>query len=480
MNLLFRRVFLTRAALAMASLSLVSLAAGCAPAAPPADKSEIVVLPGERHQTMRGWEVTAVMANDERPEAIPLYKDQVYDEAVDEVGIDRLRVEVRSGAENPDSSWKRFMSGEISPSQWRPLRYATVNDNDDPYTINWKGFDFTELDESVENIVLPMKERLEARGEKLFINVCYVAFTGQITKGGYVHDDPEEYAEFVLAVYLHLKEKYGVVPDAFETLLEPDNHVKQWTPTYMGKAIAAASKRLKENGFTPAFIAPSTMDMARAAPWIDGIAKVDGAIDNVVEVSYHRYRHSSRKNAERIAKTAAHYGKATSMLEWWFGNADHRVLYEDLAYGNNSSWQGRVLSTLFDVDLSDPKNPKLSFKPDVRLNRQYFHYIHFGATRIGATSQDENHIRPVAFINPDGGYVVVVSTDAAADLDLKGLPPGDYSVSYALESSDVLTPPVTVEAGADGALSTRIPGGGVITIAATGGETSGSHDEQGE
>ena len=108
--------------------------------------------------------------------------------AVNDVGIDRVRLEVTSGAENPPGHWVRM----VDP---RGGRYSTVNDNDDPYTINWKGFDFGRLDAKVEEMVIPLQRRLEARGEQLFVNLCYVAFTHQIRFGKYTQGDPEEYAE---------------------------------------------------------------------------------------------------------------------------------------------------------------------------------------------------------------------------------------------------------------------------------------------
>jgi len=39
----------------------------------------------------------------------------------------------------------------------------------------------------------------------------------------YIHGDPAEYAELVLATYTHLDERYNVTPDCWEVILEPDN-----------------------------------------------------------------------------------------------------------------------------------------------------------------------------------------------------------------------------------------------------------------
>ncbi|MBI4674397.1 MAG: hypothetical protein HY741_22360 [Chloroflexi bacterium] len=45
---------------------------------------------------------------------------------------------------------------------------------------------------------LPMRQKLQARGESLFLNVCYVAFTSNPYMQ---YTNAEEYAEFVLATY---------------------------------------------------------------------------------------------------------------------------------------------------------------------------------------------------------------------------------------------------------------------------------------
>ncbi|MHC4753045.1 MAG: hypothetical protein ACYTFW_24675, partial [Planctomycetota bacterium] len=95
--------------------------------------------------------------------------------------------------ENPN--WSNYQTGIIDYPTWRSRRYATVNDNSDPCSINWAGFHFSEIDHQVDTIITPLKKLLEAKGEKLYVNLNYVAFTGQITGGGiYIHNNPEEYA----------------------------------------------------------------------------------------------------------------------------------------------------------------------------------------------------------------------------------------------------------------------------------------------
>ena len=109
-----------------------------------------------RFQIMTGWE-----AHTQSGEANPLFRefrDALFDQAVKEVGINRLRVEIRSGAENP----VEFTLADND----RCKRWDSVNDNDDPRLINPAGFHFSEVDSTIARVVLPMKQRLEARGER--------------------------------------------------------------------------------------------------------------------------------------------------------------------------------------------------------------------------------------------------------------------------------------------------------------------------
>ncbi len=445
-----------RASRYLLMLALGLLSAACAPRA-----ATITVDPAQKFQVMRGWEVAADVGEEDGSGGPAPYSGALYDLVVNDVGVNRLRLEVRSGAENTDGNWRRYHAGEISYEQWRPLRYVTINDNDDPHTINWEGFDFSELDYTVETLLLPMRERLEARGERLFVNLCYVAFTKQIRGGPYIHDRPEEYAEFVLAAYMHLRDTYGFVPDSMEPVLEPDL-VKQWSPRLLGEAIAATARRLRENGFTPAFVAPSTTDMAHAVPWLEGIAEVDGALDPIVEISYHRYRNASAQNARAIAAVAARYGKATAMTELWFGRATPDVLYEDLTVANVSSWQGRASRGVAEIEESDGAPARLSVNAETRFTRQYFQNVRFGAQRVGASAP--RSVRPSAFVNPDGSFVVIADVDHAMNLTIRGAPGGAYRARYVLADGKLVTLGEPIVPDADGALYVRMPGKGIIAI----------------
>ena len=436
-------------------LTFLAGQAGCARSALAV---EIFIDPGERHQMISGWEATAELT--ENPAApMPASRPAVLDTVVDDIGINRVRLEIRSGAETRSDIVRRFIEGEVSIDAWRRQRYAMQNDNTDPNVIDWAGFDFSELDWHVRTSVLPLQERLAARGEKLFVNVTYVSFRD----GYYFQQDPEEYAEFVLATYMHLKQRFGIVPDAWEVILEPDMSNGAWDGRTIGRAVAAAARRLRQNGFTPAFIVPSVTNVDNAARLIDEIAQVPGAMDAVVEFSYHRYRGNPERSLPQIARRAEKYGKRTSMLEFWFGRGNTEVLHQDLKLGQVSAWQGRVIGGHVNVANPNDKNSLVLPRDEVRYNLQYFRYIRAGAQRVGASSSDPRHIDPLAFVNTNGKFVVVALAEAAADLTIRGLPAGRYRVSFAVSQGSILRPE-RLDVAAGEALKTRIPGAGVITI----------------
>lgn len=415
-----------------------------------------------KHQIFTGWESTPFITEPCDPNFSKL-RDNMLKLAVDEIGINRIRLEIRSGVENNVDHYSIFVNNgcpDAGPDYltWRQNRYATVNDNNDPNSINWSGYYFTNLDHSIDSIVLPMRKLMQATGEALHINLCYVAFTGQIVNGMYIHDNPNEYAEVVLATYLHMKDKYGFVPDTWEVILEPDL-VAQWnTGTVVGKAIAAAAIRLKENGFTPRFIAPSTTNMSNAIPYFDAMIQVPGVLPYLEELSYHRYSGVSPESLQTISDRGIEHNVNTSMLEHWFDNATYHILHEDLTIGRNSAWQSNVISALFNINGSD-----ISISKTQQFIRQYSKFIRKDAQRIQAISNDEFNFNPIAFINKNGTYVVVVKVASGGGIDISGLRPDTYGVRFTTtDQFNVDLPDVNVISGAS--LNTTIPSGGVITM----------------
>lgn len=438
------------------------------PASPsgPAPATVITVDPSTRFQTMTGWEATA-QAGQGIIASYPAYRDHLLDLAVNKLGINRLRVEVRSGSENPVDNWTLMQTGAESAADWRCQRYATVNDNADPMVINPAGFHFSDVDSTMKLLVMPMKALMDARGEHLYLNFDYVAFATQCSNTPYAHlNNPAEYAEFVLETYQHLKSTFNIVPDSWEVILEPDNTGGLWSGTMVGQAIAAAGDRLKAAGFTPHFVAPSTTNMSNAAQYIDAVMAVPGAQQYVKELSYHRYSGVSDDALAAIASRAKKYGVQTAMLEHI--GSDYRDLYTDLVSGQNSAWQEFTLAFNGTDDggayfvVGSGASPTITMGSRTSYLMQYFRHVRGGAVRVGATGGTDA-AAPVAFVNTDGGFVVVTKTTGALTFRINGLPAGSYGVSYSsAAASGTELPSITATNGQG--VDITMPAAGVVTV----------------
>ncbi len=176
--------------------------AACGFARSPAQEGLITINADTTYQTMIGWEATTQAGQREHRAKWLKYKDQVYDLAINDLGINRIRLEVEASS---------------------------------------SGFMWDKFDQSLAEVVIPLRQRLQARGERLWVNVCVVE--------GALKDNSSLYAQNVLATYQRMQSKYGFVPDSWEAGLEPDHFDWGTQGSTMGNAIVAAGKLLAANGY---------------------------------------------------------------------------------------------------------------------------------------------------------------------------------------------------------------------------------------
>jgi hypothetical protein len=192
-----------------------------------------------------------------------------------------------------------------------------------------------------------------------------------------------------------------------------------------------------------------------------------GIADRLQTLSYHRYRGFSERDLTELASVASAEGLQTAMLEWWSAKNGYVTLHEDLKVGMNSAWEHGSLAgaepmDLYRIDVNDPAQPQITLGERARYTRQYFQYVRRGARRIGAASKNDS-LDPLAFVNTDGRYAVVVKADGAEEFTVSGLPSGTYGATYATEAEwGVSLPDQTIAAGE--LLSVSIPDTGVLTI----------------
>lgn len=431
----------------------------------PPTGNNISLNPATVYQTMSGWEVTGEAGQLHSP-AWNNYKNALLDQAVNDLGINRIRAEIKSGIENPTDYYAQWRAGVINESQYNSKRYEIINDNSNPNTVNPNGFKWTQLDAIFDDLVIPLKQRLSARGENLWVSICYVDFGSS----AFEHkDNPAEYAEFVTAAYQHIQARYGFVPNSWEIILEPDTETAAWSAEQLAQAVRAAGDRLGTASYTPNFVGPSTTSAANAPTYIDQIAQTTGAMQYMAEFSYHRYCCATTDVLTNIANRAVQHNKRVGMLEWI--GADYVTLHQDLKVGRNSSWQQFTLAFPNEPDnggqyylITDliPTLPIVTMGSRTKMLRQYFKFIRVGAQRIQAMTGNSN-FDPLAFINPDGKYVVVVKTNSGGTFNVHGLPAGTYGIKYSTDLLyDVNLPDVSISSGQ--AVPANILTSGVITI----------------
>lgn len=379
--------------------------------------------PSRTFQTMDSWEATAKMwefdkrANRFDGSWIPI-RDKILTALVEEGGINRLRLEMRSGMENPVDYWSQFQAGRLSYTGLKAHFYEKINDNNNPWVLNPKGIQFSELDFRVENIILPAMRIARRLGRPMTFSLCYVDFRWTKLKGTLSHaDNPEEYAELVAATYAHLKEKYGLVPAALEIILEPDNS-DGWHGKQVGEAIVAVTRRLAKQGVNdPRIIAPSTSVARKTLPYFDELSAVPGAARHVTTLSYHRYGgHVSDDLLAQIVGRARKHGAQTAMLEYTHARIDD--LFADLTKADVSSWQkysismvagrgGNAPGNMLIVTDPNPDHTRMQLLHSSTAMAHIFRGVDRGAVRIGSPSS-QPWTKAVAFRNPDNRMTVAI------------------------------------------------------------------------
>lgn len=452
-------------------LSVISLALVLV-MAPVLCAQTITVTTGTTYQTMTGWEGTAQIgwgdidgANDIRHNW-RTWRDPMVTNLLD-LGINRIRVEVRSGIENSTDYFQQFLDGQVTAATYSSNRYTRVNDNADANSRNDAGFAWASLDYQMRGIAIPLKNELAKRGETLHLNICFVDFDNAAQSLEY-KSSPTEYGELVLATYDHLNSVFGWTPDTWEVILEPDAGSASWSAQQTADCIVDARSRLLTGGYTPSFIAPSCTNAGNVAARVDTMESTTNAMTSLSEISYHLYSGATTANRNAIRTEANNNSKKTSMLELIGASRD--TLHEDLVEANASAWQQFTFAYL-DVVSDDGAQyfrvtfnlytPTISWGSRSRYLRQYFKYIRKNAIRVEASSGNGN-LKPTSFKNINDRYVVILNASAAVtDFTVGGLPDGCYGIEYSTGSTPVANADQCITTGN---ITTTIPAAGVMAI----------------
>jgi hypothetical protein len=395
--------------------------------------SEITVNPGETYQTILGWEAVAQAGQIDCP-GFDNYKNALFDDAVDNLGINRLRVPINAVSDTSIS------------------------------------FNMTAFDRWMRDVVIPIRSRLLARGETLFVNVNFARKSGFPSQ-----PDMSAYAQEVLKTYQYMDSNYGFIPDGWEVVLEPGLVSPGWTPAIIDDAIIRTHQLLSNNGYpSNYFIAPSSFGGPdNALSTFNSMLSANSGVlpTGLGEFSYHRYGNATQTMLQDVADLRGQYGINTAMLEHTKANYDE--LHADLGIANVSAWQQFALAYCVSSDNGDQyyvvSGDSFSIGSRTKFLRQYFKFIRSGAVRIGSSSTNSS-FDPVSFVNPDGHYVVVIKASQAGPFAIQGLPAGTYGIKYTTNSQyNVDLNDISIQNGQ--LLNSNIPEAGVITIYQKSGDT---------
>jgi len=405
----------------------------------------VTIRPEVKHQTLLGWGATA--AKLEVPDAL---REQLLDEAVNGLGLTRLRLEPPGGNRPGLRRW-----------EWD-------NDNGDPDDIHWAAFNTKALDEKAALWIKPFKERVERNGDPFTLYISPSFFVGGSSgePPAWLLHSPCEYAEYALSLILRLKDKHGIVPTYYSICNEAGNN-NPFSAQVLAAIIKTLGPKLEALKLPTKIEFPECVNADMAWAYIQAVKDDEEVWKHVGLVTYHLY--GGNASRPKIRDFAHAKGLPTGQTEFMGTTINH--LYDDLTEGGVSVWEHYVMAgwgnqTLSGCYLSANHNQtSFSRYPAYWDFRQVMHYVRPGAIRVEAAS-DDPAIRPLAFVR-DGKMTVVLLNNTpphqARTVELKGILPGLYRTCASLAGKPYQElGPKAVRAAAS--LSLDVPPNGVLTV----------------
>jgi len=407
---------------------------------------KVTIHPDVRYQTILGWSVLPWY-----PKVSAGVRDQVLDEAVNDLGLTRLHWGVPHGNLSNAKGWER------------------TNDDADPLHINWSAFSTEVVDRSVKTWVLPFKQRVEQRGERFGLAITQTFHNGGSTGrvAVWLLENPAEFAEYATSLLLYLNSAHGVEADYYVICKDAgnsdDNPFEVPVVAEMAKTLGA---RLRALGLSTSVLFPECHDANTCWKFIQAVRDDDELWPFVGMVGYHLYGGETQNtDRPRIRDFALAKGLPTGHAGSDRINLD--TLYDDLTLGGVSYWSigglgGPQPGGPFQLHLN---NTSFSRGAHYWQYRQVMHYVRPGAVRIKAVS-DVPAIRPLAFLH-QGRTTVVLLNDTppgpSRAVSIHSLPPGDYGVCHCISAKPYEELGVKT-VGADGVLSVNVPPDCVLTV----------------
>ena len=363
------------------------------------------------------------------------YKNEIIREYIFDMGINRLRLEIPGGNKSNTRRW-----------EW-------LNDDGDPYNINWDEFNTEDFDEHIKNTIVPYNDYLKSIGSELDIYVSPSYFDGGSTGSApaWLINSPAEYAEHALALLLRLKEVSGIEAKYYCILNEAGNN-NAFTAKIVADMIRELGPRIRDAGLNTKIQFPESISANASWNYIKATKDDPDIWQYVGLISYHLYgvndpiRDSIRIFAEQM-------GIPTAQTEYMSLNIN--VFYDDLIKGGVSYWEIYGVSSCMNITYD-----KISKNANYWNFRQIMHFVPPGSTRIKASSNDST-VKALAFLKEGKTTLILINDKNTKSINISGLQSGNYGVSYSVNGS-------YTESGMSnsptGTLQLSLPANAVMTV----------------
>lgn len=397
------------------------------------------------YQTLRGWSCNPHYLGGSKEQ-----REQVIDEAVNSLGITRIR-------------WQQPNGNRATMTRWE-----LVNDNGDPEKTDLSRFNTADVDPYVKAYLLPFERRVKANGDPFELWLSPSFFRGGSTGDvpAFLLQSPGEYAEYATSFITYLRDKYGIATTHYAICNEAGNN-NAFSPAVVAEFTQVLGERLHELGLPTKGQFSDGINAQVTWRYIDYARKHRPGIWKYVDVlSYHWYGAKNRQFMPKIRDFARRHDLDTAQTEYMHLTLDH--LYDDLTLGGVSYW------SIYGLGGPGPRGQNFWFRPDdtsFRRGRRFWtfrqvmHYVRPGAVRIEASTRS-SAVRTLAFARAGRTTVVLLNTKAprqARSVVVSGLPAGRYGVCRSVNGKPYRELGVKT-VGADGKLTVTVPGGAVLTV----------------
>ncbi len=406
----------------------------------------VMIRPEAHHQTILGWSGMPWY-----PNVSAQVRDEVLDEAVNDLGLTWVHWTVPSGNRSDGRGW-----------EW-------TNDDPDPAHIHWPAFGTGPVDRSVRTWVLPFKQRVEACGERFGLAITQTFHRGGSTGSvpAWLLESPAEFAEYATSLLLYLKDTHGLRADYYVICKDAgDGEDNPFEVPVVARMIKSLGPRLQSLGLSTTVLFPECHDANTSWRFIQAVREDNELWRFVGMVGYHLYGGPAR-NTERPRIRAFAVAKGLPVSHAGSDAITLNTLSEDLTLGDVSYWSivglgGPGPGGAFSLHLD---NVSFSRAGPYWQYRQVMHYVRPGAIRIKAIS-DVPAVRPLAFVREGRITLVLLNTTLPKQprsVALRNLPPGDYGVCRCVGTGAYEELGVH-HVDADSILDVAVPADSVLTI----------------